>query len=205
MHWEPWQRCIWAIPTRCSEGQQPLHCLSNMPINMVRCMGWSSTSSHNPLRRFLDLYLQHLVPQTSVLARIMFSKTFDRICLCTRILNGNNAEEQQLATQAEGIKSVEPLAPGAFQEELKHTLVCFVLVDKSASHGFCSRYDFGPWPLLPGVNSLTPTATQVSPWSLAHINSAHDLAALMQLHRPSIIGGRSDHLHCIFGRPIMPA
>jgi sugar/nucleoside kinase (ribokinase family) len=28
------------------------------------------------------------------------------------------------------------------------TLVCFVLVDGSGSHAFCSSYDLGPWPLL---------------------------------------------------------
>lgn len=63
--------------------------------------------------------------------------------------------------QAEGITRVEPLAPGAFEKELQHTLLCFVLVDQSAAHAFCSRYDFGPWPLLPGVESLTPSALQV--------------------------------------------
>lgn len=57
---------------------------------------------------------------------------------------------------------MEPLAPNLFSESLKHTLLCFVLVDSTASHAFCSRYDFGPWPLLPGVHSLTPAALQVS-------------------------------------------
>ncbi|KAK9808058.1 hypothetical protein WJX73_000001 [Symbiochloris irregularis] len=65
------------------------------------------------------------------------------------------------ALEAEGITRVEPLAPGAFEAELQHTLLCFVLVDQSAAHAFCSRYDFGPWPLLPGVESLTPSALQM--------------------------------------------
>ena len=33
----------------------------------------------------------------------------------------------------------------------ERTLVCYVLVDKETNeHAFCSRYDFGPWPLLGG-------------------------------------------------------
>jgi hypothetical protein len=32
--------------------------------------------------------------------------------------------------------------------------VCFVLVDAAGGHAFCSRYDFGPWPLLEGVERL---------------------------------------------------
>lgn len=32
---------------------------------------------------------------------------------------------------------------------LIQTLVCFVLVERmTREHTFCSRYDFGPWPLL---------------------------------------------------------
>ena len=56
--------------------------------------------------------------------------------------------------QEEGIRGIEPLAPGSFEEQLKQTLLCFVLVDPSGKHHFCSRYDFGPWPLLPGVDAL---------------------------------------------------
>lgn len=38
---------------------------------------------------------------------------------------------------------------------LAKTLVCFVLVDRtSREHTFCSRYDFGPWPLL---STFTPS------------------------------------------------
>jgi hypothetical protein len=37
------------------------------------------------------------------------------------------------------------------QRGLQNTLVCYVLVDKETNeHAFCSRYDFGPWPLLGG-------------------------------------------------------
>lgn len=39
---------------------------------------------------------------------------------------------------------------------MRATLICFVLTHApSATHTFCSRYDFGPWPLLAG---LTPHA-----------------------------------------------
>ncbi len=41
------------------------------------------------------------------------------------------------------------------------TLICFVLVDPHSRHAFCSRYDFGPWPLLQGIGGLRPEATQV--------------------------------------------
>ncbi|KAK9814389.1 hypothetical protein WJX72_005061 [[Myrmecia] bisecta] len=61
----------------------------------------------------------------------------------------------------EGVYHLYPLAPHAFREELKRTLLCFVLIGPEAQHGFCSRYDFGPWPLLPGVDSLTPATCKV--------------------------------------------
>lgn len=39
---------------------------------------------------------------------------------------------------------------------LQNTLVCYVLVDKETNeHAFCSRYDFGPWPLLGGEDVAT--------------------------------------------------
>ena len=57
---------------------------------------------------------------------------------------------------------MRPLAPLAFNEELKETLLCFVLVDLvTSAHAFCSRYDFGPWPLLPGVDRLPDDVCQV--------------------------------------------
>ena len=56
----------------------------------------------------------------------------------------------------------QPLAPKAFDEALKETLLCFVLVnDATSAHAFCSRYDFGPWPLLPGVDRLPEEVHQV--------------------------------------------
>ncbi|BDA49261.1 probable 5-dehydro-2-deoxygluconokinase [Coccomyxa sp. Obi] len=62
----------------------------------------------------------------------------------------------------EGVARFQPLAPEAFDEALKETLLCFVLVnDRSAAHAFCSRYDFGPWPLLPGVERLPTEVHQV--------------------------------------------
>jgi len=42
------------------------------------------------------------------------------------------------------------------------TLVCFVLVDKeTGEHSFCSRYDFGPWPLFRSVTSLSESVKNV--------------------------------------------
>ena len=64
--------------------------------------------------------------------------------------------------QAEGINQVQPLAPTVFNEQLRETLLCFVLIDSFSAHAFCSRYDFGPWPLLPGVDRLTADVHRVS-------------------------------------------
>ena len=64
--------------------------------------------------------------------------------------------------QREGVKHFQPLAPTAFNEQLAETLLCFVLIDQAHTHGFCSRYDFGPWPLLPGVNRLPIEVHKVS-------------------------------------------
>ena len=61
---------------------------------------------------------------------------------------------------------LEPLAPTSFQETLRQTLICFVLVNSQGQHQFCSRYDFGPWPLLAGVDSLPPGVLKVITVSL---------------------------------------
>ncbi|KAL6747771.1 sugar/carbohydrate kinase [Haematococcus lacustris] len=50
---------------------------------------------------------------------------------------------------------------GTVSDPLAHTLVCFVLVDPAGRHAFCSRYDFGPWPLLAGVRLLPPATQQL--------------------------------------------
>lgn len=63
--------------------------------------------------------------------------------------------------QDEGVLHVEPLTPDSFAAELRDTLLCFVLVGPASAHAFCSRYDFGPWPLLPGVATLPPGVLQV--------------------------------------------
>jgi hypothetical protein len=63
--------------------------------------------------------------------------------------------------QEEGVDRVEPLAPVQNRVELRETLLCFVLVAPNSAHAFCSRYDFGPWPLLPGISQLPPGATEV--------------------------------------------
>lgn len=44
---------------------------------------------------------------------------------------------------------------------LDQTLLCFVLVDPEGGHAFCSRYDFGPWPLVAGVEDIPATVQQV--------------------------------------------
>jgi len=47
-------------------------------------------------------------------------------------------EKQSLSSSASSTNSTSE----------SRTLVCFVLVDGSGSHAFCSSYDLGPWPLL---------------------------------------------------------
>ena len=81
--------------------------------------------------------------------------------------------------QSEGIAHFEPLAPAAFDEQLRETLLCFVLMGPAAAHAFCSRYDFGPWPLLPGVDCLPAdvhTVCSADPLALTD----HSVAALLQ-------------------------
>ena len=65
--------------------------------------------------------------------------------------------------QKEGVLEVRPLIDLKHVEDsLKKTLLCFVLVAPDSAHSFCSRYDFGPWPLLPGVTSMPSAAWQAS-------------------------------------------
>lgn len=63
--------------------------------------------------------------------------------------------------EREGVK----MASSIVDDDLDHaypTLVCFVLVDQTTSeHAFCSRYDFGPWPLFHSVTSLPEKAKKV--------------------------------------------
>ena len=73
-----------------------------------------------------------------------------------------------LAAQAEQVHLIQPME--ASVATLDRTLVCYVLVDATTAHAFCSSYDMGPWPLLPNVSSLSPSALQVGeswtvPWS----------------------------------------
>ena len=58
--------------------------------------------------------------------------------------------------QDERVGDIEPLVePGTpLPEAMRSTLLCFVLVGLAQQHAFCSRYDFGPWPLLEGVTAL---------------------------------------------------
>ena len=65
--------------------------------------------------------------------------------------------------QKEGVRDLRPLIGSEYiDDSLKQTLLCFVLMAPDSAHSFCSRYDFGPWPLLPGVTSMPPPAQQVT-------------------------------------------
>ncbi|GAX80599.1 hypothetical protein CEUSTIGMA_g8034.t1 [Chlamydomonas eustigma] len=55
--------------------------------------------------------------------------------------------------QAEHIALNQGVAPD-MDGRANKTLICFVLVDPNSNHAFCSRYDFGPWPLLEGITSI---------------------------------------------------
>jgi sugar/nucleoside kinase (ribokinase family) len=49
-----------------------------------------------------------------------------------------------------------------FTGKAQDTLVCFVLVNSITNeHSFCSRYDFGPWPLLQHVHEMSSSAVNV--------------------------------------------
>ncbi|WIA29071.1 hypothetical protein OEZ86_011582 [Tetradesmus obliquus] len=64
--------------------------------------------------------------------------------------------------QEERIEAITRIMPATLSgTDLDRTLLCFVLVDPEGKHAFCSRYDFGPWPLLGGVSSLPASVTQV--------------------------------------------
>ncbi len=69
--------------------------------------------------------------------------------------------EHVLVEERTGIAStiLDESLPSIRGEE---TLVCFVLVDKATNeHTFCSRYDFGPWPLFQQVKSVSEEAALV--------------------------------------------
>ncbi|KAG2496877.1 hypothetical protein HYH03_005276 [Edaphochlamys debaryana] len=69
----------------------------------------------------------------------------------------------------EGVHATTRIAPGpaaagsggSIGGGLDSTLICFVLVGPASQHAFCSRYDFGPWPLLEGIAELPQQAQQV--------------------------------------------
>ena len=64
--------------------------------------------------------------------------------------------------QAESVEHTQELATsGQDGDPLNDTLICFVLVDPNSRHAFCSRYDFGPWPLLQGITSLPEHSLKV--------------------------------------------
>lgn len=76
--------------------------------------------------------------------------------------------DPRLFVQEENVSTVEQIADDIDDVALDQTLICFVLVDiESSKHAFCSRYDFGPWPLLSGIQRLPDSALQVrGAWQL---------------------------------------
>ena len=82
-----------------------------------------------------------------------------------------------LAAQAEQVHLIQPME--ASVATLDSTLVCYVLVDASTAHAFCSSYDMGPWPLLPNISSLSPSALQVGEsWAVPWLRLWHFLRGL---------------------------
>ena len=61
------------------------------------------------------------------------------------------------------------IAPPSAGSDVNTTLICFVLIDPAGRHSFCSRYDFGPWPLLAGITSLPDSALAVGCWLVASL------------------------------------
>lgn len=70
--------------------------------------------------------------------------------------NGNSNGNGHGASKGNGSS-----APAIGGGSLDSTLICFVLVDPQSRHAFCSRYDFGPWPLLDGISELPERAQAV--------------------------------------------
>ncbi|GIL69748.1 hypothetical protein Vretimale_10235 [Volvox reticuliferus] len=71
-------------------------------------------------------------------------------------------EFMDLELQNEGIYATTRIdSTSGSESDLDSTLICFVLVDPESRHAFCSRYDFGPWPLLGGIRTLPEEATSV--------------------------------------------
>jgi hypothetical protein len=56
--------------------------------------------------------------------------------------------------------------------------VCFVLTTQDGKHAFCSRYDFGPWPLLSNITTLPEPAAKVR---LAALRKLHGMCNLRRL------------------------
>lgn len=69
--------------------------------------------------------------------------------------------ERVLGSENSGICSTM-LDDGLFEKQgLQNTLVCYVIVDKETNkHDFCSRYDFGPWPLFDNMTELSAGAEE---------------------------------------------
>ena len=69
--------------------------------------------------------------------------------------------ERVLGGENSGICSTM-LDDGLFERQgLQNTLVCYVIVDKETNkHDFCSRYDFGPWPLFGNMTELSVGAEE---------------------------------------------
>jgi hypothetical protein len=88
------------------------------------------------------------------------------------------------APQEERVTTIERIATGNLTAPLDQTLLCFVLVDPNSQHAFCSRYDFGPWPLLGGINSLPPAALEVRLSAAALGTAPSTPPPAPSLHRP---------------------
>jgi hypothetical protein len=82
---------------------------------------------------------------------------------CAHLTHAERTAYRSMAhVQAEGRGcAVHPMGTELTASARDATLVCFVLVDPSSQHAFCSSYDFGPWPLLPSITSLAQGSSQV--------------------------------------------
>lgn len=83
----------------------------------------------------------------------------------------------------EGVPDIQPLLPPG--RMLQQTLLCFVLVSPSGGHVFCSRYDFGPWPLLQGAVDIPQPVMQVhyAWWTAIHIVATYALSPTQMLQQ----------------------
>ena len=64
--------------------------------------------------------------------------------------------------QAEKVAVISDLTSSDQGSQVRETVLVLTFVTPAGEHAFCSRYDFGPWPLQSELSKLTDQTLQVS-------------------------------------------